>query len=366
VGILLLSSNAFFDYTSSGLENPLGYLVVACFLYLFDRLAFQEEGEAERPRLVFGLLLTAGVGIVYRHDMATLLLIPTLYVLWTFRRVYTVRQWAGVLLCCGAPFLLWSLFSTVYFGTPLPNTAYAKLGLGLPRSELWHRGFTYLLTSLRYDTLTPVILVSVLAGLIVRRSGALLALAAGLLLNITYVVSVGGDFMMGRFLSYAYLYAAVAGVLYLLDGEGVRRPVPATALLAAVLGYMLLYAHTPLNSPLLYSNKQLHGEIADERGFYFYHNSLSAYLTAPNQACRPSHPLSIAGCDAAETDEQFMTRPAIGMYGYQAGLGKIIIDPLALTDPLLARLPADPGAPQRIGHFKRALPEGYLEHLADP
>jgi arabinofuranosyltransferase len=76
--------------------------------------------------------------------------------------------------------------------------------------------------------------------------------------------------------------------------------------------------------------------------------------------------LSIAGCDAAETDEQFMTRPAIGMYGYQAGLGKIIIDPLALTDPLLARLPADPGAPQRIGHFKRALPEGYLEHLADP
>jgi hypothetical protein len=32
---------------------------------------------------------------------------------------------------------------------------------------------------------------------------------------------------------------------------------------------MLLYANTPLNSTLLYSIKQLHGEIADERGFYF-------------------------------------------------------------------------------------------------
>lgn len=165
-------------------------------------------------------------------------------------------------------------------------------------------------------------------------------------------------FLIGRFLSYAYLYATVAAVLYLLDSERIRRPVPASALLLAGLDYLLLYPHTPLNSPLLYSNKHLYGEIADERGFYFYHNSLSASLSAPNKACRPSHPLGIAGCDAAETDERFVMRPAIGLYGYQAVRGA------PRPHRPSARPPAGrPRGPRRIGHFKRALPEGYLEHL---
>ncbi|MBN1595161.1 hypothetical protein JW933_04465, partial [candidate division FCPU426 bacterium] len=53
---------------------------------------------------------------------------------------------------------------------------------------------------------------------------------------------------------------------------------------------------------------------------------------------------------------------AIGMFGYQAGPQYHIVDFFAITDPLLARLPAVP-AGWRIGHFRRLLPKGYLSTL---
>ena len=53
---------------------------------------------------------------------------------------------------------------------------------------------------------------------------------------------------------------------------------------------------------------------------------------------------------------------ALGLYGYYAGPGVHILDVVALTDPLLARLPARSGR-WRIGHFERAIPPGYARSL---
>ena len=39
----------------------------------------------------------------------------------------------------------------VYFGTPLPNTYYAKLHTGYPSAEYWTRGLDYLWVSLAQD-----------------------------------------------------------------------------------------------------------------------------------------------------------------------------------------------------------------------
>jgi arabinofuranosyltransferase len=38
-----------------------------------------------------------------------------------------------------------------------------------------------------------------------------------------------------------------------------------------------------------------------------------------------------------------------------------IVDPYALSDPLLSRLPAIPGS--RTGHYRRDIPAGYVESL---
>ncbi len=54
---------------------------------------------------------------------------------------------------------------------------------------------------------------------------------------------------------------------------------------------------------------------------------------------------------------------AIGMLGYLAGPEVHFVDVMALSDPLLARLPAE--RPWRVGHYRRAVPKGYLETLSE-
>ena len=51
------------------------------------------------------------------------------------------------------------------------------------------------------------------------------------------------------------------------------------------------------------------------------------------------------------------------MTGYAAGTDEIIVDLLALSDPLLARLPVRDPEDWRIGHFRRTVPDGYMERL---
>jgi arabinofuranosyltransferase len=53
--------------------------------------------------------------------------------------------------------------------------------------------------------------------------------------------------------------------------------------------------------------------------------------------------------------------PNLGYFGYYAWPELHIIDPHALADPLLARLPALRRIEWRAGHFARAMPPGYLE-----
>ena len=61
--------------------------------------------------------------------------------------------------------------------------------------------------------------------------------------------------------------------------------------------------------------------------------------------------------------ELVYVRGAMGMRGYMIGTRKIILDYFALTDPLLARLTVGDPHNWRIGHFRRAVPRGYVERV---
>ncbi len=50
-----------------------------------------------------------------------------------------------------------------------------------------------------------------------------------------------------------------------------------------------------------------------------------------------------------------------GLVGYYAGPDTHVVDPLGLTDPLLARLPAEFNPDWRTGHFRRHVPPGYIQ-----
>src|SRR5205814_8237183 len=105
--------------------------------------------------------------------------------------------------------LAWECSSVVYYGFPLPNTAYAKLGGGVPRADLAVQGLVYLLDSIALDPLTLTTIAASIALTMAGGSRRDWPIAIGLVLSVAYVVAVAGDFMSGRFFAAPFLCAVI-------------------------------------------------------------------------------------------------------------------------------------------------------------
>jgi hypothetical protein len=100
--------------------------------------------------------------------------------------------------------------------------------------------------------------------------------------------------------------------------------------------------------------------ITDQRAENASSTGLWAVLGAPGREI--PHDWARMGRDLRATGrERVLDWGAIGMVGYFGGPAIHIVDPPALGDPLLARLPAK--LPWYPGHFDRRLPPGYFESL---
>ena len=360
ISILLVSSNAFFDYTSSGLENVLGYFLLAGFAYFYHRLFLIREQEEIQVGVIRQLLICFGLVICVRHDLLLLTFPAVAYAVFTHFKFLTVKQWLREVGIAFVPIGLYTLFSVIYYGFPFPNTAYAKLTTGIPASDLVAQGFKYYLQTFQFDSLTGVVIITALVvNLAKPRFVWMRYVCIGIILNLLYVLKVGGDFMQGRFLSYSFLWSSILLVQWFAGVQFQRKLVYGFVFLGA---YFIVYPHTPLTSPIEFSGTNTRWGIADERGYYFKYSSLGEYLRSKRDGFLfPQHKSSMEGLKFKEAEEPLSIMTVIGFYGYHAGLEKMIVDPLALSDPLLARLPARTN--WRIGHFERDLPEGYIESI---
>ncbi len=98
--IVLVSSKAFMDYSTSGLENPLTHLLLACFLCVY----FKSEATLKS---LFLLTFLAALAMTNRMD-SVVLLAPALLV--AFCEIRSLKA-VGVMLLASSPFLLWEGFS---------------------------------------------------------------------------------------------------------------------------------------------------------------------------------------------------------------------------------------------------------------
>jgi arabinofuranosyltransferase len=359
-GLLLVGSNAAFDYTSSGQENVLGYALMLCALSQCLELAAAGGGALRALKTLFG---ASGFMLLCRHDLALLVAPLLLWAAWSTRNLIDRRT--GLVL--GALFVLpltaWSVFSILYYGSPFPNPAYAKLSAGFPRSVHLSFGLQYLLVLARRDVLSIVCVVAALGVLAWQRTAASAAWACAILLHTLYVVCVGGDYMQGRFVSYEIvlgcaLVARQAPALL----EGSAR----IALPLALVMYALSYERTPLNTafaqPKPTAQAQGPNYVMDARATLGVYTSLHSYLHARDLNNYPEHPLAIEGRRFAHAAEPITVVQAAGMFGWAAGTKKIIIEAHGIADPLLARLPAS--TLRGVGHYARYRPEGYIAGLA--
>ncbi len=357
---LLVSSKGFFDFTSSGIENALAYFLLTLFLLYFSRLKRNADTCTKSYRDCFLLMICFGLLLICRHDLLTLTLPPALLVYWEQRRLPKTKL--CLLLAAGlSPIILWSLFSLIYYGFPFPNTAYAKLHTGIPRGELWAQGGKYFLSSLQHDSVTVTAIAVATITLVLSRNKYALFVAGGILLNLFYVMNVGGDFMQGRFLSYAYLISLCAVFSFVNISFKTLA-----SIMIVCLAYWLNFADTPVATPINYNKSNSYKAIdkygiADERGFFFPSTSIWAYVKNNGRIPFPYYSTSINGLNFRLSETMVSISGYIGFYGYWTGTQKIIIDFHALADPFLARLPAI--TPWRIGHFQRKLPEGYVDSV---
>lgn len=355
-GGLLLLSRAFVDYSTSGLENPLTHLLlVALTLHLLT-----SDGS---PRAAARTALLAALAYLNRPD-AVLFFVPALALhLLDARRLNSRRgrcvAVVGALVLGFVPLMAWEIFSLVYYGALVPNTAYAKLGAGIPQFGLLVQSAYYFLYTLTRDPATMVGLG--LAFVVVLRRGRREArlLLAGSGLYLLYIVWIGGDYMGGRFLS-APLFAAM---LALSRCEIERTPrrvlVVATATVALVLPSVFAPVIAQFRIP----------GVVDERTSFAPHTGL---LGALRPGGWPDHFFRRKGELAQARGETPIIDAYVGFMGYWAGPGVHIVDLIGLPDPLLARLPGQVGGTfnrfgeklaWKVGHVSRPLPAGYLETL---
>lgn len=353
--LILVFSRAFIDYSTSGLENPLAHLLMVLVLILYLR------PEASR-RTLLALTFVSALIMLTRLDLLLLVLPPLIHAYLRSRD----RAWA---LLGFAPLVIWEIFSLIYYGYLLPNTAYAKLSTGLPAFALLRQSIWYFVFSAKNDPITILALLVALVAGFAGRSAKHRALAIGLVLYGAYIVKIGGDFMGGRFFTVPLLCAVV--ILAQLDMSARRWLAPAAWIVAVLIGCLSL-------CPPILSGREYNGcgraevgphGVVDERAYYYETTGL---LRAGEYAEMPAHRWAQGGRTAGPGIRVEMN---VGFLGYFAGPEAHVIDIFALADPLLAHLPAltfvpfrarnyphDPN--WRIGHFLRTVPEGYTETLA--
>lgn len=341
---IFIFSKSFVDYSTSGLENPLTHLLILIFLFLF-----LEKDHSLRNS--FWLFFIASLVAFNRMD-TFLILIPALAMLLYENRSLKMLLYAALGFL---PFVVWELFSLIYYGFPFPNTAYAKLGTGISSSLLIQQGIRYAIDSLQRDPVTLVVIAIGIVFALQSRKIRLILIAMGIALYFLYVMKIGGDFMSGRFFSVLVLAAAVL-ILKTTDEDFSKTNL---AILALVVVLGLSTSNPDLrNHTTKHVDVRNYG-ITDERVVYF---RTMALINLNWKTRRPDHIWVQQALEHKAKGRILSIGPSSGLFAFYAGPQIQVVDTHGLGDPLLARLPAYSTSDFIIGHFFRAVPEGYWKY----
>ncbi|MBX7144227.1 MAG: hypothetical protein K1X79_07230 [Oligoflexia bacterium] len=348
---LLLGSKCFIDYSTSGFENCLAHFLLAVFL-----TTYFSKRRSNSPHHFLSLTFLGALIILNRLDHI-ILVAPALAE--SFFRQKSKRRACLEIILGFLPFAIWEAFSLVYYGFALPNTYYAKLVTGYDLDSHLFTGTLYFVTWATWDLLSLLTVAIGTSLQLFSRKRRHQALAVATILYITYVVWIGGDYMMGRFLSAPFL-VSLFGLL-----KCIRKNSFGVAFLICLSSiYLLANSRSNIRTLFEYPSDISPAPISitnviDGRGRYSPGYALPvnfptrfAHVSNAEYACNREDPIVKA----------VRVEAIMGIVGWGSCREQKIIDVFAITDPLLAHIPALPN--QRVGHYLRAIPVGYLESVA--
>jgi arabinofuranosyltransferase len=355
LGLLTLTlSKAYFDYSTSGLENPLSHFLAVCFFGLF---LLGKKGEL---RHIVTLAFLACLAALNRLDTILVFFPTLLLIIW---QSSNKRNAIGSIFIGFLPLVIWELFSLFYYGTPFPNTASAKLNIGIPTLTLLRQGAYYFYNSLRMDTITLAVIAFSLAFSVFSRNMKKIATAFGIGLYLGYILYIGGDFMSGRYFSLPLIVAVT-----LLSTFELKSFMAFAGPLVVILAVGLLPFITMIERRPTYGQNRENNliffdahKISDERLVYKDRTGLLIAIQGDSPKVvysqgeweyTPGYPREVH------------TVGAMGINGYRDGPNIHVIDVNGLADPLISKMPLEDTGDFRIGHFHHIIPAGYEETLA--
>lgn len=344
IGIFLLLSKSFMSFTTSGLENSVTFLLLAIFYYIF----FKKDVYEKKDILLLSFI--ASLILLNRMDSILLVIPSFVYILLKRDKKISIFKFALYFIIGMLPFIFWEIFSLLYYGFLFPNTYYAKLNTGIPKMAFIINGWVYLSTILMLDPATILIILLTLALFFIFGKVKEFPLLIGIILSIVYIIYVGGDFMLGRFLTPALFVSTIC--LARLNVETFNNKFVKAVFIVILAAYVGFQTNYQINLSTLSFNKTK--GVADERKFYFRYTS---FIKGKSEETLGKINFFLSTKYSTNT----YVASNIGFMGYFANDDVAIIDLYALSDPLLSRIPINSGKLERIGHNTRYLPPGYAK-----
>src|SRR5690606_25312322 len=162
---------------------------------------------------------------------------------------------------------------------------------------LYRQGLEYLYIGFRKDPLTALVIAAAFASSLFSARRRVFSMA--LALNLFYVVSVAGDFMLGRFLSPAYALSLVA-LMHFVFGLKVlnesRQWMAAGTVAVLSFIYVWSFDYSVFNQPWNHDRQFLYHGVSDERLKWSEFLSLRAFLNREKltHGAQNDHPMCLA------------------------------------------------------------------------
>lgn len=353
--LIICSSKAFIDFSTSGLENPLSHvLIIIFFIQYFSYISNKDK------KLIYSMALSTALLYLNRMDLILIVAPAIVHILKLLVKIRAYKLCVVFTSIIGCPVLAWHLFSLIYYGFLFPNTAYAKLATGIEWHSYLNQGLYYFYYTALNDPITILTIIMSIVTILNRKDNIVPVI--GIVIYLLYVLKIGGDFMAGRFFSSVFVLS-----LYLIIRTDYKLTKTLTkTVFICFLGLLIFNSKENFTYDYKYENQYegienfSHG-ICNERAWYF--NSLGFRQLINSNMYYEKLVEAYDNWIVESKPLEIRVTKSIGVYSIVKGPQLHVIDIFALVDPLLSKLPVIDINNYRIGHFERIIPYGYISSL---
>ena len=390
--LLLCFSWVYIDFGTSGLETPMsGFFVASSFLLT--------RNLKKLPFAIYFRGFWVGLSYLSRPDLIIITFLDTFFDLLENKKLKSLKNCIKFTFSASTVFFISIIFSLIYYGFPFPISAYTKLSTGIDRLEIVTKGIGYLINFSVADIAGSFIIFAAFIlplfstsarnqkGLIMSNSFTNLLIkfrsSIVIFIAISYVIWIGGDFMIGRFFYPIMVYSACSLASSNPKQFNFKRTYPVIISITvcifslfanAKIPYMLGLTSSPPKYPLTSFSHLKYGEfnigwyfldVAHEKGLYapytyFFdsgllrHSALHVKKLYETDSIKKEPNRTVIG-NTYKLEDENLKKQSLGFAssGFHAGPNITIYDAIGLTDHIQSRLPAIRNTTWKAAHFNK-------------